>query len=111
MVIIKYWKNNSLEVAEGEFWEDIPGWEGFYQISNLLRVKSVARRVLGSGRNGKAWRDKKDFILKQKVSWTGYWAVFLSKSYMGKQKYYEMLVHILYSKCSFLPNPGKKEMH
>lgn len=24
-----------------EEWKDIPGWEGFYQVSNLGRVKSI----------------------------------------------------------------------
>lgn len=29
-----------------EEWRDIPGWEGYYQVSNLGRVKSVERTAL-----------------------------------------------------------------
>src|ERR1700733_88547 len=28
----------------GELWKDIPGWEGYYQVSNRGRVWSVPRR-------------------------------------------------------------------
>lgn len=31
---------------EIEIWKDIPGWEGFYQCSNLGRVKSLVRDVI-----------------------------------------------------------------
>jgi hypothetical protein len=30
-----------------EIWKDIPNYEGFYQVSNLGRVKSLAREILG----------------------------------------------------------------
>jgi len=33
-----------------EVWKDVPGYEGFYQVSNLGRVKSMARiRIAGRG--------------------------------------------------------------
>lgn len=30
-------------VMEQEIWKDVVGWEGFYQVSNLGRVKSLDR--------------------------------------------------------------------
>lgn len=33
---------------ENEIWKDIPGYEGYYQVSNFGRVKSL-RRVLKAG--------------------------------------------------------------
>jgi hypothetical protein len=85
----------------GEVWETVPGWEGYYKVSNFLRVKRVAR-IVKCGNKG--YRITRVNVLKQKVSWTGYWAVYLSKD--GKT--FEALVHILYGKCSFLPNPENK---
>lgn len=38
-------KNKSLEDLQGEVWKDIPDYEGFYQISNMGRVKSLLRVI------------------------------------------------------------------
>lgn len=51
---------------EQEVWKDIPGFEGFYQASNLGRVKSLVRR----GR-------KEEKILKGSPNNTGYMLVQL----------------------------------
>ena len=32
-------------MAEKEIWKDVVGWEGFYQVSNKGRVRSVDRYV------------------------------------------------------------------
>lgn len=37
------YQNLSLEDMPGEVWKDIPEWEGYYQVSNFARAKSVAR--------------------------------------------------------------------
>lgn len=37
------YQNLSIEDMPGEVWKDISGWEGYYQVSNLARAKSVAR--------------------------------------------------------------------
>src|SRR5450756_1674722 len=42
--------NRSLKDLPGEYWIDIPGFEGEYEISSLGRVKSL-RRWRGSGNN------------------------------------------------------------
>jgi hypothetical protein len=37
--------NMSLQDIEGEEWRDILGWEGYYQVSNMGRVKSLERII------------------------------------------------------------------
>lgn len=39
-------------MVKTEEWRDIPGWEGFYQVSDLGRVKSLARTVRNGIRTG-----------------------------------------------------------
>jgi hypothetical protein len=35
-----------------EIWKDIPGYEGYYQVSNLGNIKNMERRVAnGRGKN------------------------------------------------------------
>jgi hypothetical protein len=38
-----------------ETWKDIPGYEGFYQASNLGRIKSVPHRLVMAYRGGVYW--------------------------------------------------------
>lgn len=54
-----------------EEWKDIKGFEGFYQISNLGRVKSLVRKGT-----------PKEIILKQQTNAYGYWQVGLRKPKM-----------------------------
>ena len=40
-------------MTQKEVWKDVPGYEGYYQASNLGRVKSLDRRVeFSDGREG-----------------------------------------------------------
>lgn len=39
-----------LRVTTSEEWRDIQSWEGFYQVSDLGRVRSLPREILNSGR-------------------------------------------------------------
>lgn len=43
---------------ENEIWKDIPGYEGYYQVSNLGNVKSLSRKV---------YRKNYHFISKEKI--------------------------------------------
>ena len=79
-----------------EVWKDIAGYEGLYQVSNLGRVKSLARKVA----TGRGWRIIKETILKQSLSNTGYYRVYLSEH--SKLKPYS--VHRLVA-TAFIPNP------
>lgn len=52
-----------------EIWEDVEGYEGYYQVSNLGRVKSLARTIVRS--DGVLW-PVKEKILVTSFSTDGY---------------------------------------
>lgn len=64
---MEIYENTSLESLKGEVWVDAIGYEGFYKVSNLGRVKSLGRYVS----NGKSKRWVKEKILKQSLSKDG----------------------------------------
>lgn len=75
-----------------EVWRDIKGFEGRYQVSNLGRVKSLARRMV-----------IKDRILKPFGNNKGYECVHL-----WNIQHKELLVHRLVAEA-FIPNPSNKK--
>lgn len=81
-----------------EIWVDIKGYEGFYQVSNQGRVKSLERRVKNN--NNDEMRTIKERILKIHIDKKGYYRVDLCKN--GNKKQY--LVHRLVA-IAFIPNP------
>ena len=93
---MKPYENLSLESMPGEVWKDIPGWEGFYQASNIGRVKSIAHTNF----QGKTFKDK---ILRQHIRTKGYLGARLYKE--GKQISYH--VARLVAIC-FINNPDNK---
>ena len=58
-----------------EEWRDIKGYEGYYQISNIGKVKSLARRVS----NGYGIVEKKAMLLMPNELANGYYQVTLYK--------------------------------
>ena len=74
-----------------EVWKSIEGYEGYYEVSNLGRVRSLKRKGYKNG------------TLKQGSSHTQYWVVVLCKD--GKR--ITKLVHRLVAKA-FIPNPDNK---
>ena len=76
-----------------EVWKDIEGYEGFYQVSNLGRVKSLLNRFPNT---------KGICIMKEEIIPKGYKRVYLSKPYRKR-----FLVHRLVAKA-FIPNPDNK---
>ena len=69
---------------EKEVWRDIPNYEGFYQASNLGRIKSL-ERIDAIGRK------RKEKILKPRITRGGYYLVALTKQSIRK----DYLVHRL----------------
>lgn len=57
------YQNKSLSSVKGEVWKEIPGFEGYIQVSGFGRLKSLARYIERS--NGSAGYWKKDRILSQ----------------------------------------------
>lgn len=84
---------------ENEIWKDVVGYEGLYQVSNLGRVKSLARTVIRS--NGVPLYCKEKVLKTAKIS--GYPLVDLRKK--GNRKVIQ--VHRLIC-LAFLPNPENK---
>ena len=79
-----------------EIWKDIKGYESIYQVSNLGRVKSVARKVIK--KNYVSF--KKERILKQQTDRYGYKKVILQRNYQIKT----FSIHRLVAD-TFLENP------
>lgn len=89
-----------------ELWKDINGFEGYYQISNLGRVKSLGRFIYNS-KTGEKRGFKKEKIKVPKVTSDGYFSVTLSVD--GKSK--TISVHRLVA-LHFISNPfGYKEVN
>lgn len=80
-----------------EIWKDIAGYEGMYQVSNLGRVKSLARYK----RSAHSWEE---IILKPGLNTQGYYFVSLCKDGKIFQKRINRLVAE-----AFIPNPENKE--
>lgn len=79
-----------------EIWRDIKGYESLYQVSNLGRVKSLARKVIK--KNYVSF--KKERILKQQTDRYGYKKVILQRNYQIKT----FSIHRLVAEA-FLENP------
>ena len=71
-----------------EIWKEIKGFEG-YEVSNLGRVKSLARTVIYS--NGRV-QDYKDKVLKNSLLSNGYFRVSLYKKSKMKARTIHQLV-------------------
>lgn len=59
-------KNKSLKDLKGEQWREIPYTEGYYVVSNLGRVKALARVVYSGGAPNGRWL--KERVLAQSIS-------------------------------------------
>jgi hypothetical protein len=77
---------------EREIWENIEGFEGLYQVSNMGRVRSLDREDA----QGRGWKGR---MLSSKLRKNGYREVIICRD--GKRKY--MLVHRLVAEA-FLSN-------
>ena len=80
-----------------EIWKDIKGYEGFYQVSTLGRVKSLSRKIW----NGSGWKTSKEFIMSAPVDRVGYPVVALQDK--PRKRYAR--VHRLVAE-TFIPNPN-----
>lgn len=94
------YNNLSLEDLPGEIWKDIKGYEGYYQVSNMGRIKSVARERKTKG--GGLYQIKES-IKKQELSKRGYLRTLLSKN--KNMKHFQ--IHRLVAQA-FVSNPYNK---
>lgn len=90
---MEHYLNLSIDDIEGEVWKDIKGYEGLYQVSNMGRVRSFARK-----------KDNKPIIRKQTVKADGYLSVNFQVNSTSKNFRVNRLVAE-----AFIPNPENKE--
>jgi hypothetical protein len=85
-------------IMENEIWKDIPNYEGYYQVSNLGRIKSLAREV-NKGLNVRSVNER---ILKQSLAGGVYFTCKLYKN--GKKK--KIKIHQMVAICflNHVPN-------
>lgn len=83
-----------------EIWKDIPQYEGYYQVSNYGRVKSLKRTIVDSRGISKTVNER---ILIARVKENGYLQVSLWRNNKGKGEYVHRLVAM-----AFIPNPENK---
>lgn len=82
-----------------EIWRDIQGYEEYYQVSNIGRVRSLDRLVVNTT---KSKRLRKGRVLIPQIKDNGYMVANLSKNNRCKTCY----IHRLVAK-SFIPNPHR----
>lgn len=89
-----------------EIWKDIKGYEGYYQISNFGRVKSVERTIIYIGRNQTSAEFKMGKYCNERILKTasnrGYEIVTLGRN--SRRATYQ--VHRLVAE-HFIPNPNE----
>lgn len=78
-----------MNVKEVEIWKDIPGYEGYYQASDLGRVRSLDRTILTI--NGQE-RFYKGRIIKGDLNENGYRRTTLKKNNIGRTFMFSQLV-------------------
>lgn len=81
-----------------EVWKDVKGYEGYYQVSNYGRIKSLARPVYK--KDGSFHRFKKESIKSNKINSDGYYATTLSVNGHDVTR----AIHILVAEA-FVPKP------
>jgi hypothetical protein len=87
-----------------EKWEPIVGYEGFYEVSNWGRIRSVPRVIFTVNRKNASYkRIIKGGLLKLNTKWSGYPRVKLTRN----SEYTKHSVHRLVAEA-FLPNPDNK---
>lgn len=87
-------------VMTHEEWRDVVGYEGYYQVSNLGRVRSVDRTIIDSNGHKKHYRGK---TLKPSLKRTGYYSVTIHTEEVKKT----VLVHRLVAAAFLEPDPKR----
>lgn len=96
---MKIHENLALEPIDGEDWKDLNGYEGFYQISSLGRIKRQETSFIGAD---SVFKKYPTHILKQQRQ-RGYLNVMLSANNHQQRFRVHRLVGLV-----FIPNPEKK---
>jgi len=95
---IKISQSTSKESFLGEIWKPVAGHEGWYEVSNYGRIKSLHREIIRSDGQFQPYHEK---ILKQNTNSDGYKVIKLVKYSCNRISY---KVHRLVA-LSFVDNP------
>lgn len=87
----------SVPSLPGEIWKDIPDSDGYYQVSNLGRVKGLRRMIEDC--NGRKLRVLPEYVCKPQVN-SGYYHIYVD--YRGER--IDKAIHRLVANA-FIPNP------
>jgi len=68
------------DLVHKEIWKDIPGYEGYYQVSNLGRVKSLSRTIQGGNRHCRFDKKLPEKIMAHRIGSLGYSLVTFCKN-------------------------------
>lgn len=90
-------RNGNFTSSEAEIWKPIEGFEGVYEISSLLRIRSLPKTEVYCGR-------KRGNIITTKISIGGYVRVSLR---LPRKKNKMYLLHRLFA-TAFIPNLENK---
>ena len=85
--------------SKTEIWKNIKGYETLYKISNLGRVKSLAKTITRCDGNTKTLSDR---IIKPFITKKGYKQIVLTNEGCKKKYYIHRLVAL-----AFIPNPDQ----
>ncbi len=85
-------EENNIQDLEGEVWRDVLGYEGYYQVSNMGRIKSLSRSTYHF--------KNKERLFKMNPEKDGGIRVFLSKDLKNTRFQLHRLVAF-----AFIPNP------
>jgi hypothetical protein len=84
-----------------EAWKEVEGYEGFYAVSTLGRVKSLPRITWFDNGKGRCFRNSGGMILSPSIEGKGYLAVVLTK----ERKRKTWMVHTLVARAFLGPKP------
>ena len=94
-----------------EIWKPVVGYEGFYEVSNMGRVRSLPRQTVHGLRGGSSIRTVNGVMTPQECStknrakgWQTYLTVKLGRGVKGQKT---CLIHRIVAEA-FLPNPEHK---
>lgn len=73
-------------------WKEIPGWEGYYEISSLGFIRGVKRKI----RTGNTERYAYQKLLSTRLNNWGYWEVRLSKDGITTTQFVHRLLALTY---------------
>lgn len=97
-----FYRELGLRNLPGEKWLDVPNYSGYYQVSNMGRIKSLHRHRVRSDGNGlMAIRER---IIRQRINKeTGYLLTNFAKGGITKTKTVHRIVAL-----AWIENPSKK---